>query len=104
MARYISLLPGKVVSMLSTCWTKAKFERETVKVPKDPRKAKSARQRHRMILERRTVMAETPPDDSPTDHSDEAEAGTMRKSTVRLTDSALRYAQRHQLESELEKL
>ncbi|MGE4248273.1 MAG: hypothetical protein AB7F09_02720 [Parvibaculaceae bacterium] len=28
----------------------------------------------------------------------------MRKSTIRLTDSALRYAQRHQLESELDRL
>jgi hypothetical protein len=49
-------------------------------------------------------MAEAPPDDSPADHNGEAETGLMRKCTVRLTGSASRYAGRHQLESEFERL
>src|SRR5688572_32791864 len=70
-------------------------------LPKVTRKAKAARHRQRMILERRTVMAETSPDDSP---ANLGETRPYSKCTVRLTDSALRYAERHQLISETEKL
>jgi hypothetical protein len=49
-------------------------------------------------------MAEIPPDDSLADHSAEAEIGRMRKCTVHLTDSAQRYADRHQLSSELARI
>jgi hypothetical protein len=45
-------------------------------------------------------MAEAPPDESPANHS---EASLSGKCTIRLTDSALRYARRHQLEGEFEK-
>jgi hypothetical protein len=46
-------------------------------------------------------MAEPPPDDSPANLS---EAGAFGKCTVRLTDGALRYAERHQLLGEMERL
>jgi hypothetical protein len=49
-------------------------------------------------------MAEIPPDDSPANHSRETEAGLMRGWRLRLTDSAHRYAARHQLKSDLERL
>jgi hypothetical protein len=57
-----------------------------------------------MILERRTVMAEAPRQESQGDHNDEAEAGPMRKCFVCLTDSASRYAERHRIRNELEGL
>jgi hypothetical protein len=57
-----------------------------------------------MILEKRTIMAEIPPHDSPQDHNAEGETGRMCKCTIRLTDSALRYAVRHQLKDELTQL
>jgi hypothetical protein len=49
-------------------------------------------------------MAESPPVKSPEDHKDERGTGPMCNCVVRLTDSALRYAKRRRLESNLERL
>jgi hypothetical protein len=54
-------------------------------------------------LERRTVMAKAPPDDSPANDNSEDSAGLTRRCVIRLTDSALRYAERHQIKSEIER-
>src|SRR4029450_13640523 len=70
-------------------------------LPKVTMKAKAARHRHRMILERRMVMAKTPRSDSPEDHNVGAENGEIRNSVVCLAGGAGRYADKHQIRDEL---